>query len=241
MILQGKRVLVTGGARRIGRAIAEKLAEAGCIILLHYHSADAEAAGVLAGLPGTGHRKIKADLSSSDGVKKLISDAGNFELLVNSAAIFHKPGSPEDIAAKELYNQINYLAPKELLEYLFLQNIPGCAAVNITDTFALFPGNGAYWQSKRDLTDLTVKLAPLWADNDCRINAVAPGAVLPPSWAPESRMEKILAQVPLHRAVDVDDLAELVKYLLQCDSITGTVIPLDGGISAKLHDRIPRC
>ena len=241
MILQGKRLLITGGAKRIGAAIAEKLAGAGCAVLIHYCNSAVEAENLLQTLSGSGHRIIAADLSTSDGVEKLISEAGNFDLLVNSAAIFHKPGSPEDIAAKELYRQINFLAPKRLLEYLFSQNRPGCAAVNITDTFALFPGEGAYWQSKRDLTDLTVKLAPEWAEKGLRINAIAPGAVLPPSWAPESRMEKILSQVPLHRAVAVDELAELVKYLLQCDSITGSVIPLDGGISAKLHDRIPRC
>lgn len=241
MILQGKRVLITGGAKRIGMAVAEKLAGAGCTILLHYGTSEAEAAELLAKLPGNSHRMIQADLSSPAEVEKLISAAGNFELLVNCAAIFHKPGSPEDLAAAGLYRQINFLAPARLLEYLFSQNLPGCAAVNFTDAFALLPGNGAYWQSKRDLAELTISLAHKWAQNNCRINAVAPGAVLPPPWAPESRMEKILAQVPLHRAVSVDDLAETVKFLLQCDSITGTVIPVDCGISAKPLDRIPRC
>ncbi len=241
MILQGKRLLITGGARRIGAAVAQKAAEAGCTVLLGYCNSASEADELLAKLPDGGHRKIQADLSTSDGVKKLIDEAGNFELLVNSAAIFHKPDSPEDLAAEKLYHQINFLAPKALLEYLFSQNIPNCAAVNITDTFALMSGKGAYWQSKRDLTELTISLAEKWAENNCRINAVAPGAVLPPPWAPESRMEKILSQVPLRRAVTVEDIARTVMFLLESDSITGTIIPVDCGISAKLRAPIHQC
>ena len=241
MILQGKRLLITGGARRIGAAIAVKAAEAGCSVLLGYCNSANEADEVLAALPGCGHRKIQADLSTSAGVKKLIAEAGEFELLVNSAAIFHKPGSHEDLAAEKLYHQINFLAAATLLEQLFSQNIPHCAAVNITDAFALAPGSGAYWQSKRDLTELTISLAEKWAENDCRINAVAPGAVLPPPWAPESRMEKILTQVPLHRAVKVGDIAQTVMFLLENESITGAVIPVDCGISAKLRAPTPRC
>lgn len=240
MILQGKRLLVTGGAKRIGAAIAQKAAESGCTILLGYCNSASEADKVIAALPGSGHRKIQADLSTPDGIEKLISEAGNFELLVNSAAIFHKPDSPEDLAAEKLYHQINFLAPKALLEHLFSQNLPNCSAVNITDAFALAPGKGAYWQSKRDLTELTLFLAEKWAENNCRINAVAPGAVLPPPWAPESRMEKILAQVPLHRAVKCEDIARMVMFLLENDSITGAVVPVDCGISAKLHSRTPR-
>ena len=241
MILQGKRLLITGGARRIGAAIAVKAAEAGCKIVLHYCNSAVEADEILAALHGSGHKKICADLSTADGVNKLIDKAGEFEVLVNSAAIFHKPDSPEDLAAEKLYHQINFLAPAALLEHLFSQNISGCAAVNITDTFALVHGKGAYHKSKLDLTELTVELAEKWAKNDCRINAVALGAVLPPAWAPESRMEKILSQVPLHRAVKVDDVAKTVLFLLENESITGTVLPVDCGISAKLRALIPPC
>lgn len=237
MNLQGKRLLITGGGKRAGAVIARTMAEAGCRIIIHFNSSAEEAGKLLASLPGTGHCTIQADLSSSAGVEKLISEAGKFELLVNSAAIFHRPGSPEDQAAGALYRQINFLAPARLLEYFCQQDLSDGAAVNITDSFALLPGSGAYWQSKHDLNVLTVKLAPEWAKKHYRINAVAPGPMIPPPWAPESRMEKILQTVPLHRAVAPEDLAVLVRFLLACDSVTGAVIPLDGGISVSVPDR----
>lgn len=233
MIMQGKCVLITGGAKRAGAAIVKKLAEAGCRVIIHCHTSVREAEILASGLPGGGHRVISADLGGDAGVESLLEQAGSFEFLVNSAAVFHRPGSEEDLNAAASYRQINFLAPKRLLEYFYRQGIPGSAAVNITDAFALLPGEGTYWQSKHLLNELTVSLAPLWAEKNMRINAVAPGPVIPPPWAPESRMEKILKCVPLARPVSLADLAETVKFLLTCQSITGTVIPLDGGITAE--------
>ena len=232
MDLSGKRVLITGAAKRIGAEIARDLAAAGCRVIIHYHTSQSEAEKLLAALPGSGHTVIRADLSSSDGVENLLDKAGKFELLVNSAALFFRPGSPEDIAAASLYQQVNFLAPKRLLEYFAGQGLAEGAAVNITDAFALLPGQGAYWQSKKSLNELTKSLALPWAEKNLRINAIAPGPVLPPPWAPESRMEKILKQVPLKRPVKAADIAGLVNFLLRCGEITGNIIPLDGGITA---------
>lgn len=237
MILQGKRVLITGAAKRIGSVIAQELANAGCQVIIHCHSSRQEAETLAGRLPGNGHEVIQSDLATDSGVKNLIRQAGVFELLVNSAAIFHRPGSPEDIAAEKLYEKINFLAPKQLLEYLFALGSP-CAAVNITDCHALQPGNGAYWQSKRKLNELTTALAPVWATRRCRINAIAPGPMIPPPWAPESRMEKVLQSVPLSTPVAPEYLAALTRFMLECDSMTGTIVPLDGGISAAAMTHI---
>jgi NAD(P)-dependent dehydrogenase (short-subunit alcohol dehydrogenase family) len=189
-------------------------------------------------LPGHGHRAVAGDLASPGGVEDICRQAGVFELLVNNAAIFHRPGSAEDMESAELYRQVNFLAPKNLLEYFFQQDIGEGAAVNLTDAFALLPGSGAYWQSKRDLNKLTVDSALRRAECNFRINAVAPGPMLPLPWAPESRMEKILQTVPLHRRVDPEAVAEMVEFLLKCDSMTGAVIPVDGGISAGFAWRV---
>lgn len=232
MILQGKHVLITGAAKRTGAVIARTLAAAGCRVIVHCHRDLPEAGKFAAALPGGGHRAVCADLAIPEEVETLIREVGACELLVNSAAIFHRPGSAEDLAAQSDYRQINFLAPQRLLESFFEQDIPEGAAVNITDAFALLPGEGAYWQSKRDLTELTWKLAPLWAERGFRINAVAPGPMTPPPWAPESRMEKILQRVPLRRAVREEDLAETVKFLLASDSISGSVVPVDCGVTA---------
>ena len=232
MNLQGKRLLITGGAKRVGLAIAREMAGAGCRIILHARNMS-DASRAVESLPGTGHRAIAGDLADPAAVENICHAAGTFEYLVNNAALFFRPGSAEDIGAKELYDQVNFKTPGMLLEYFFAQNISEGAAVNITDCFALLPGSGAYWQSKKDLTDLTVKLAPLWAERKFRINAVAPGPMLPPPWALESRMEKILQTVPLHRPVELGEVVEMVKFMLTAGSITGAVVPVDGGISAR--------
>lgn len=230
MILKGKSVLITGSGKRIGAVIARKLAQAGCKVILHCNRSVDEAEKLIGELAGNGHRLLQGDLSCEAEVKKLAQAAGKFELLVNCAAIYHKPGSPEDLATQEDYHRINFRAAEVLLEYFFRQELPEAAAVNITDSFALLPGKGAYWESKKALNELTGKLACRWAEKNFRINAVAPGPMIPPPWAPESRMEKTIPLLPLQRAVTPEDLAETVKFLLSCDSITGAVIPVDCGL-----------
>lgn len=233
MILNGKRLLITGGAKRIGREIVSHLARCGCKIALHCHTSGAEAETLLSSLPGSGHSLHIADLADADAPEKLFAEAGKVDLLVNNAAIFFRPGSPEDLAAAEMYDKINFQVPRRLLELFSGQNLECGAAVNITDSAVLMPGSGAYYESKLALTQLTAQLALPWAARKLRINAIAPGAVLPPAWAPRSRMEKILSDTPLHQATLPPDIAHLTAFLLSCDTITGTVIPLDGGLHLK--------
>ncbi len=233
MILDGKRLLITGGARRIGGAIARLLAENGCRIALHCRNSVAEAENLLSSLPGTGHSLHIADLADADAAEKLFSAAGKVDLLINNAAIFFRPGSPEDLAAAEMYDKINFQVPRKLLELFAGQDLKCGAALNITDSAALLPGSGAYYESKLALTRLTSALALPWAERRLRINAIAPGAVLPPAWAPHSQMKNILAATPLHRAAAPQEIAQLALFLLACDTVTGAVIPVDGGLHLK--------
>jgi NAD(P)-dependent dehydrogenase (short-subunit alcohol dehydrogenase family) len=233
MNLSGKRLLITGGAKRIGAAIARKMAQCGCRIALHCHNSAAEAEILLHELPGSGHTLHICDLAVPDAPEKLSAAVGNFDFLVNNAAVFFRPGSPEDTAAAALYDQINYQVPKQLLEIFYRNSPPDGAAVNITDCTALIPGNGAYWQSKYNLTRLTTELTLPWAERGLRINAIAPGAVLPPPWAKNQQMTNILAATPLHRATMPEDIADLCAFLLTCPSATGTIIPLDGALHLK--------
>lgn len=229
MILRGKRVLLTGGARRIGAAIARRLAAAGCGIALHCRDSAREAERLLAGLPGSGHSLHVLDLAAPGAPAQLAAAVGEFEFLVNNAAVFYRPGSPEDRAAADEYRRINFEVPAELLE-LFFARKSAVAAVNLTDCAALKPGHGAYYESKLALTRLTERLAVRWGERGVRINAIAPGAVLPPAWAPDSPMTRILAAAPLHRAVTPEEIAELTEFMLKCDGMTGAVVPLDGGL-----------
>ena len=230
MNLQGKRLLLTGGAKRVGAAIARRLAAAGCRIALHCRSSVREAETLLSELPGSGHSLHVLDLSLPDAPERLAQETGRFELLVNNAAVFLRPGSPEDAEADELYDRINFRVPAKLLELFAAQDISEGAAVNLADCAILRPGAGAYYESKLALARLTETLAVRWGERGLRVNAVAPGAVLPPTWAPNSRMEHILAATPLHRAVSPEAIAELVEFLLRCDSMTGAIVPIDGGL-----------
>ena len=237
MILEGKRVLITGGARRVGAAVAVRLARSGCRVALHCRSSVAEAEKLLSELPGSGHSLHVMDLIPPGAPERLCREVGTFDLLVNNASAFFRPGSPEDAAASELYHRLNFRVPAELLEYFAAQNPTEGAAVNLTDCAVLAPGSGAYYESKLALARLTESLAVQWGPRNLRINAVAPGAVLPPAWAPESRMTGILAATPLHRAVAPSDIADLVAFSFRCDSLTGAVIPLDGALHLLLFEQ----
>lgn len=229
MKIKGKCVLITGGAKRCGAEMVKLFAAEGAKVIIHCNASVDEAQILLAQLPGDGHKIIPADFSRDDEITKLVERAGKFDILINNASIFFRPGSPEDLNGGELYQQINFRAAQLLLEAWSAQELPEACAVNILDQAVLNPGNGAYWSSRHQLMLLTCELARTLGRKNFRVNAVAPGPVLPPYWKPDSKMEKTLPSLPLARPVDVVELAQTVKFLCDNDSITGAVIPVDCG------------
>lgn len=229
MKIKGKCVLITGGAKRGGAELVKNFAAGGAKVILHCNNSIAEAESLLKTLPGCGHRIIRADFAKMDEVDFLINEAGVFDILINNASIFFRPGSDEDLNSTELYHQINYLAPRKLLEAWAAQQLPEACAVNILDQAVLKNGSGGYWQSRYDLMQLTFELAKRLGKQNFRVNAVAPGPMLPPYWKPDSRMEKTLPALPISRPVDVADFAQAVKFLCECPSITGVILPVDCG------------
>ncbi len=229
MNIQGKCVLITGSARRCGAELAKSFAADGAKVIIHCNRSSAEAAELLASLPGVGHRIISADFADPKEVENLISQIGRFDILINNASLFFRPGSKEDIDGKTLYHQVNFRAPQMLLEAWAQQSIAEGCAVNILDQAVLNPGSGGYWQSRSDLMQLTRELARTLGEKNLRVNAVAPGPLLPPYWKPDSKMEKTLPTVPLHRPVAVADFVNAVKFLVCSDSITGAILPVDCG------------
>ncbi|MBE6362453.1 MAG: SDR family oxidoreductase [Lentisphaerae bacterium] len=229
MKIKGKCVLITGSAKRGGAELVKTFASAGARVILHCNNSVNEAEQLLPTLPGTGHRIIRADFAKMAEVERLISEAGVFDILINNASIFFRPGSPEDLNSAGLYDQINFLAPKKLLEAWAKQPLPEACAINILDQAVLKPGSGGYWQSRYDLMQLTFELAVKLGKQNFRVNAVAPGPMLPPYWKPDSKMEKTLPTLPIPRPVDVADFAQTVKFLCEADSITGAVLPVDCG------------
>ena len=231
MKIEGKCVLITGGAKRCGAELVKSFACTGAKVIIHCNRSGNDAEKLLTSLPGTGHKIICADFARPEEVEYLISQAGKFDILINNASLFFRPGSPEDLNGSDLYHQVNFLAPQMLLDSWAKQDISEGCAVNILDQAVLTPGSGGYWQSRYDLMQLTRTLARTLGEKNLRVNAVAPGPLLPPYWKPDSKMEKTLPTLPLHRPVKVDDFVDAVKFLCAADSITGAVIPVDCGQS----------
>lgn len=202
-------VLVTGGTRRIGKAIAETLRKAGWNVLTSSHRKDSGADFVY-------------DLSDPSGPVKLyaaaLAAAPDFCAIVNNAALFS--GDAEVLEA------VNLTAPRKLMMLLAGREGTKCSVVNILDSKTLgleTPTDSAYTKTKRALHADTRKYAALFAQT-LRVNAVAPGPVLPPEGVHEPAGETLLERRPLP-----EDIAAAVQYLLEAESVTGTVIPVDAG------------
>jgi NAD(P)-dependent dehydrogenase (short-subunit alcohol dehydrogenase family) len=243
--LRGRTALVTGAARRLGRAIAEGLARAGADVLVHYgHSAE-EAEQTAAGLRGQGVRAwvLRADLADPAQVAELWNQAraraSSIDILVNSASSF-----PEDSLANftpaglEASLRVNALAPV-LLARLFaaVRQDAGAAdrvIVNLLDSRALgrMRVHFSYQAGKRLLGDFT-RLLALELAPAVRVNAVAPGMILPPEGLDPARQARLAATNLLGRWGKPKDVARAVLFLAASDFITGQVLYVDGGGAVK--------
>ncbi|MFC1452651.1 SDR family oxidoreductase [Verrucomicrobiota bacterium] len=238
--LQGKNALVTGAARRIGKGIALALAEQGAGVAVHYHSSPADAESVADEIRSLGSRAwtLEADLSLADEAEGLVSRAiqaaGSLEVLVNSASVFG-PSTLADFTPEELTHNIgvNAMAPMQISRAFAREGREG-DIVNMLDARIDFydPRRAAYQLSKRMFRDMTrmaaVEFAPL-----VRVNAVAPGLVLPPPDEDEEYLKKLSDRLPLKRVGTLEGLVHSVLFLLQSDFLTGQVIFYDGGYHLK--------
>jgi NAD(P)-dependent dehydrogenase (short-subunit alcohol dehydrogenase family) len=222
MILKGKRALVTGGAMRIGREITQQLLAVGAEVIVHYRHSKREAEALS---PFT----LQADLSQPEACTRLIAAAGSVDILINNAAIFTKDSlvqsTPERVQREFA---TNLFAPLELIRAFAAQG--GGAVVNLLDRRIGCNDTSCapYSLTKKSLTDLT-RLAALEYAPNLRVNAVAPGAILPPPGHSAERVREAAGRIPLDQLPSLSDLAEAVLFLLKTDSITGQIIYIDGG------------
>jgi NAD(P)-dependent dehydrogenase (short-subunit alcohol dehydrogenase family) len=231
--------LVTGAAHRLGRTFAIKLARLGYAVLLHYHQSAAEMVLLEDEIRALGVpvHSFSADLTDPLQVNSLFStlDSLNFQLriLVNSAAEMRrvnlKAVTVEDWDATL---DLNLRAPFLLARESARRMIEGGLIVNITDAGAgrAWTGFPAYQASKAGLEVLTRILAKTYAPT-IRVNAIAPGLVLPSEDISEQEWMKLVERVPLKRAVSMDDLADALEFLIRNSSITGQTIVVDSGYS----------
>jgi NAD(P)-dependent dehydrogenase (short-subunit alcohol dehydrogenase family) len=240
MALKGRTAVVTGGAVRLGRSLAERLAREGADVCLHCHSSVAAAAKTLEQIRACGVRAtvVQADFSRPAHATRAVFDhaareLGPVNVLVNSAAIF-LPGNLEDTteADWDRHHNVNLKTPI-LLSQEFARRLPDGARghiVNIVDWRGLHPvpGHLAYTLAKSGLVAATRLLAQELAPR-IQVNAIAPGAILPPPGEPDAYLERLATRIPLGRTGRPEDVADALVYLLQSEFVTGAVLPVTGG------------
>lgn len=234
--LKGRVALVTGGGVRIGAAICRTLAAEGADVAVHYRKSAADADRLSMELRRMGVRAwhIKADLASEDACSKLVDEAiavaGRLDILVNSAAVFNKDGL-KSVTAEKLMHELrpNLFAPLFLIKS-FANRCKRGSIVNLLDRRVA--GNDTscvpYLLSKKALADLT-KMAALDLAPGFRVNAVAPGPILPPPGEGKQYLKEKGGKVPLETSFAPEDIAAAVVFLLLHEKITGQVIYVDGG------------
>jgi NAD(P)-dependent dehydrogenase (short-subunit alcohol dehydrogenase family) len=237
MNLDGKLVLITGAARRIGKSMALAVAQAGADIIIHHGHSQTQAEQVKNEIRSLGKQAyiIQADLNDTEKTRELMDQAwsiGPIYALVNNASIF---GSIDlfdtTITAWNQHLNINLTAPFILCQSFAQKIIPDQQGriVNILDWRAQRPGPDhlPYTISKAALAALTQSLAVSLAPN-VNVNALAFGAILPPSDGGQT--ENILANVPAARWAELQEVNDALLFLLAGPSyITGEIIHLDGG------------
>jgi pteridine reductase len=240
--LEGKTALVTGAARRVGRAIALALARAGAEVLVHYHTSRDEADKTVAAIETLGRRAtaLPADLTRPAEIDGLVEavrrTAVRLDVLVNSAAAYER--SPLAGITPERWDamlDLNLRAPFLLSRAAapLLRENGGGVIVNIADVAGrrAWPHHLHYAVSKAGLIAMTrclaLELAP-----EIRVNAVAPGTVLPATGQSPGDLAAILDRTPLGRFATPEEIGEAVAFLAGGPgSITGEILTVDGGRS----------
>jgi pteridine reductase len=246
--MQGKVVLITGGAKRVGAAICRRLHAAGANLMIHYRSSAAEAQALCddfnrqrAGSAAL----VQGDLHDTDRLPELVGAAlkqfGRLDVLINNASSFY-PTAVGEIAEKDWHDLVgtNLKAPLFLSQAAAdaLRHSHGCI-VNIADIHAERPMKSyvVYSIAKAGLVALTKSLAHELGPQ-VRVNAVGPGPIMWPDDDPsfdDTERRRIVAHTLLKREGTPDDIARTVLFLVQdAPYVTGVFLPVDGGRSASL-------
>ncbi len=235
--LSGKVALVTGAGKRLGRAVALRLAGEGADVAVHYRGSEADAAEVAGEIEKLGRRAValRAELTSVEEIRALVQrvahEFGRIDVLVNSAANF-LPSSVISMTEQiwDASLDTNVKAPFFLAQAAapWLRRSNG-VIVNFSDTGGIlgWPGFIAHSVSKAGVVNLTKTLAKALAP-EVRVNAIAPGTITMPGDPPEWQQD-FVKLAPLKKTGTPEDIAEAVSYLVNAKFMTGHVLVLDGG------------
>lgn len=236
---KGKVALVTGGARRLGRELALGLARAGADVVVNYHRAATEAQEVVRAIEALGRRglAVQADVASGAEVRRLAESVaaqlGRADIVVNSASTFEDAplleiteGQWDRVLAVNLKGP--FLVAQAFAPLLRAQG--GGVIVNLADLAGLqsWTTYAPHGVSKAGLIHLTRILARQLAP-EIRVNAIAPGTVLPPADYTPARVEALRRRTPLQRIGTPADVVQSLLYLVEADYVTGEVLVVDGG------------
>jgi len=241
MDLTDKVALVTGGAKRVGKAIVMALAKRGCKLVVHYHTSKAEAEETAQELLASGHEAlaVQADITEEAEVDRLIEIAvaqfGRIDVLVNNAAVFFR--TPVDTLTVEEWEQIievnltgTFLCAHKI--GLRMREWGWGHIINMADVAGLRPWADyiPYSVSKACVITFTQGLAMELAP-EVMVNAIVPGPVLFQDDTPEEVRQREIAKTLVKRAGTPEEVAEVVVFVAESDYSTGSLFHVDGGRS----------
>lgn len=238
MELKGRVALVTGAGHRVGRALALALAGRGAQVAIHYNASSKDAEETLAGVRQRGVRGelFPADLTDAAVARALpdqvVARLGQLDIVINCAAIMVRATVEETTV-----EQWDTIFDLNLRSYFFLAQgaiphlrIAKGKIVNLADVGGMepWPKYAAHSVSKAGVVMLTKVLA-LGLAPDITVNAISPGAVLPPDNWDEASRQHLVQTTPLKRLGGAADVAGAMLYLLDADYVTGEILVVDGG------------
>ena len=245
MELQNKIALVTGGAQRVGHAIAVALAQAGARVAITYHTSSDQARATVAAIERSGARAAAypCDQCAAASIAQLFldlrRDCDHIDLVVNNAAILERQ-PVLDVTLDDWERVINtnlrgpFFIAQAAARWMIATHTAG-AIINIADTAALkpWPGYLTHTISKTGLVAMTETLALALAPQ-IRVNAVAPGPILkPPDWSAEQWQRMTEATVPLNRTGAIAEVTDAVLLCARSEFMTGHTLVIDGGRTLK--------
>ena len=238
--MEAKKIIITGGATRIGAAIARSLAEDATDITIHYNTSASKAKKIKKELDEFGIKihLLKCNLKKEKEVTQLIRKAkkqmGGLDCLINNASIFENDDiSNFNSKSWEKHISVNLKSPSILMREFFrlTKNKPG-NIINIIDQriFKLTPFFFSYSVSKYALAAVTKISAMKFAPN-IRVNGIAPGPTMKNKRQSKKHFKSQWKSTILEKQVDVNNICNLVKYFIENDSVTGQIMSVDSGQS----------
>ena len=238
-----KTIFVTGGAKRIGKAIIELFAKEQWKVIIHYNKSKSDAEDLASKINSNNDNSafiVGGDLDNAEDVQSIISSVNSIsetlDLLVNNASTFYP--TPIEEISDDHWNKLigsNLKGPLFLIQGFKekLKNSEG-SIINITDTNLTkgVANFSIYSAAKAGLESITKGLAKELAP-EIKVNAIAPGAMLEPpdiTWT-ENQKNKVIESIPLKKMGAEQDIAEAVYFLARSNYITGQIIKIDGGRS----------